>query len=67
MTDRALIENLAVIYAWAGESEQARNQLAFGITNLSNLSYSQLGLNPFLHSLRGDPRFEKIVAVPSAK
>jgi len=58
---------LAVIYAWTRESEQACNQLALGIANLSNLSYGQLRLSPFWDSLRGDPRFEKIVAVPSAK
>jgi hypothetical protein len=48
-----------MIYAWTGDSEQACNQFAFGITNLSYLSYSQLGLNPFGIHYPGDPRFEK--------
>ena len=66
-TSAAPIEILAVICAGTGESEQACNKLALGITNRSNLSYSQLRLNPFWDSLRGHPRFEKIVAAPSAK
>ena len=67
IADRALIENLGVIYACTAESEQACNQLALGITNVSDLSYGQLRLNPFWHSLRDDPDFEKIVAMHSAK
>jgi len=67
MTNSAVIENLAVIYACTGENEQACNQFALGITNLSRRSYGQLCLHPFWHSLRGDPGFEKIVAVPSPK
>jgi hypothetical protein len=42
-------------------------QLAFGITNLSDLSYGQLRLNPFWDFTTRRSAFQKIVAVPSAK
>ena len=56
------IEYLAVIYAWTGETEQALDQLKHAATIPSDVSYGQLRLHPFWDSLRGDPRFEKIVA-----
>ena len=56
------IEYLAVIYAWTGETEQALNQLKHAATIPSNVSYGQLRLHPFWDSLRGDPRFEEILA-----
>ena len=56
------IEYLAVIYAWTGETEQAIDQLKHVATIPSDVSYGQLRLHPFWDSLRGDPRFEEIVA-----
>jgi hypothetical protein len=57
-----LITNLAQIYALTGEKDLALEQLA----TVSNLpfgpSYGQLRLDPEWDSLRGNPRFEKIVA-----
>lgn len=55
-----LIINLAIIFAWSGESELAIDQLegAAGIPSL--LSYGLLKLHPQWDSLRGNPRFEAL-------
>jgi hypothetical protein len=55
----------AVIAAWAGEKDLALQQLNAaiplpGATFIT--SYGILKLMPFWDPLRGDPRFEKIVA-----
>ncbi len=57
-----LILNLAVIYAWTGEKELALKQLAEAAQLPSSLNYGWLRLHPDWDPLRGDPRFEKIVA-----
>src|SRR6266513_2283463 len=57
-----LILNLAVIYAWTGEKELALKQLAEEAQLPSSLNYGWLRLHPDWDPLRGDPRFEKIVA-----
>jgi hypothetical protein len=57
-----LILNLAVIYAWTGEKDLALMQLAEAAQLPSSLNYGWLRLHPDWDSLRGDPRFEKIVA-----
>jgi hypothetical protein len=58
----ALAINLAQIYAWTGEKERAIEQLAAVERVPNRLSYGLLKLHPYWDSLRGDPRFEKIVA-----
>jgi TolB-like protein/class 3 adenylate cyclase/Tfp pilus assembly protein PilF len=57
-----LILNLAVICAWTGEKDLALKQLADGARIPSTLNYGWLRLHPDWDLLRGDPRFEKIVA-----
>src|SRR6266576_729603 len=60
-----LIKYLAMIAAWVGEKDLACEQLATAVrypTSGSDLSYGELKLMPWWDSLRGDPRFEKIVA-----
>ena len=57
-----LIEYLAVIYAWSGKSELACDQLEAATKIPGTLSYGQLKLSPLWDELRGNPRFEKIVA-----
>jgi TolB-like protein/class 3 adenylate cyclase/Tfp pilus assembly protein PilF len=57
-----LIQYLAVIYAWTGEKDLALEQLSVAAHIPSHLSYGHLRLHPYWDSLRGDPRFEKIVA-----
>ena len=57
-----MIEYLAMIAAWAGDKELACEQLAIAVRPPSTVSFGQLKLLPFWDPLRGDPRFEKIVA-----
>jgi len=57
-----LIKYLAAIYAWTGEKDLAFEQLATAAQMPGYLSYGQLRLHPYWDPLRGDPRFEKIVA-----
>ena len=55
----------AITAAWAGEKELALQQLETGLRAPAAaiaLSYGALKLFPFWDPLRGDPRFEKIVA-----
>jgi TolB-like protein/Flp pilus assembly protein TadD len=58
----AMIKYLAMIAAWVGDDDLACEQLAVAIRPPSRLSYGQLKLLPFWDPLRGNPRFEKIVA-----
>jgi hypothetical protein len=48
--------------AWVGDKDLACEQLAIAIRGPSNVCYGQLKLMPLWDPLRGDPRFEKIVA-----
>jgi serine/threonine protein kinase/tetratricopeptide (TPR) repeat protein len=57
-----MIEYFAMIAAWAGDKDLACQQLTIAVRYPSSLSYGQLKLSPFWDPLRGDPRFEKIVA-----
>ena len=62
MVGAVLIINLATIYALTGEKALALQQLET-VSKLPNgPSYGGLRLDPEWDSLRGDPRFEKIVA-----
>jgi len=57
-----LISGLARIYALTGEKELALKELDTVSKLQWGPSYGQLRLDPEWDSLRGDPRFEKIVA-----
>jgi serine/threonine-protein kinase len=58
-----LIKYLAVIYAWTGDKDRAIERLVEAAKLPgSYLSYGYLRLNPLWDPLRGDPRFEAIVA-----
>jgi hypothetical protein len=57
-----MIAYLAMIAAWVGDKDLACEQLARSLRYPSPLSYGELKLLPFWDPLRGDPRFEKIVA-----
>ena len=52
----------AIICAWTGERELALGQLEALIKTPGFHTYGNLRLNPMWGPLRGDPRFEKIVA-----
>lgn len=56
-----LIEYLALIYAWTGETDRAIEQLREAAKFPSYLSYGRLVLRPRWDPLRGHPGFEKIV------
>jgi TolB-like protein/class 3 adenylate cyclase/Tfp pilus assembly protein PilF len=60
-----VLQYFAITAAWAGDKELALQQLEAGlrapVASLM-LSYGALKLLPFWDLLRGDPRFEKIVA-----
>ena len=60
-----VLQYFAITAAWAGDKELALQQLETGLraphASLM-LSYGALKLFPFWDPLRGDPRFEKIVA-----
>lgn len=58
----ALAVNLAQIYAWLGEKDLAIEQIATVERSPNELSYGLLKRHPYWDSLRGDPRFEKIVS-----
>jgi hypothetical protein len=58
----AMIKYLAMIAAWVGDNDLACEQLATAVRLPNSPSYGQLKLLPFWDPLRGDPRFEEIVA-----
>ena len=62
MNGPLMIKYSAMIAAWVGNKDLACEQLATAIRFPSFLSYGHLKLQPFWDPLRGDPRFEKIVA-----
>jgi TolB-like protein/Tfp pilus assembly protein PilF len=57
-----IMKYLAMIAAWVGDNDLACKHLADAVRYPSTLNYGQLKLLPFWDPLRGDPRFEKIVA-----
>jgi TolB-like protein/Tfp pilus assembly protein PilF len=57
-----MIKYLAMIAAWTGDKDLACEQLAIAARPPSTVSYGQLKLLPCWDPLRGDSRFEAIVA-----
>jgi TolB-like protein/class 3 adenylate cyclase/Tfp pilus assembly protein PilF len=59
-----VVEYFAIVAAWVGEKNLACEQLATAtrVSGFGTISYGQLKLLPYWDPLRGDPRFEKIVA-----
>jgi TolB-like protein/Tfp pilus assembly protein PilF len=60
-----VLQYFAITAAWTGDKELALQQLEIGLhapEPSDTLSYGGLKLLPFWDPLRGDPRFEKIVA-----
>jgi tetratricopeptide (TPR) repeat protein len=56
------ITNLAMIYAWCGDKDAALQQLKTSAELPVGVSYGELKQSPDWDSLRGDPRFEQIIA-----
>jgi tetratricopeptide (TPR) repeat protein len=67
-----LVANLALVYAWTGEHDRALEQLEkvatipAAVTYPVGVTYGDLRFNPCWDDLRGDPRFDKIVAASKA-
>ncbi len=65
----AWVANLALVYAWTGERDRALEQLEKVATIPGNPevpTYGDLRFNPCWDDLRGDKRFDKIVAAAKA-
>jgi tetratricopeptide (TPR) repeat protein len=65
MNGSRVLQYFAITAAWAGDNDLALHQLEAGLRAPAAsfaLSYGALKLLPFWDPLRGDPRFEKIVA-----
>jgi tetratricopeptide (TPR) repeat protein len=61
--DGALVlEGLAQVYTWSGERDRAIEVVQKLADMPSYINYARLKLHPLWTPLRGDPRFEKIVA-----
>jgi serine/threonine protein kinase len=60
------VVHLALVYAWTGERDRALEQLEIVAAIPAGPTYGDLLLNPRWDSLRGDPRFDKIVAAAKA-
>ncbi|HZC34825.1 MAG TPA: FlgO family outer membrane protein [Chthoniobacterales bacterium] len=57
-----IVTNLAVVYAWNDELDQAFATLE-PLTNISyGIYYGQLKLDPYWEPLRKDPRFERLLS-----
>jgi TolB-like protein/Tfp pilus assembly protein PilF len=63
----AFAVNLAQIYAWTGNKDLAIEQIAAVERAPNYLTYGMLKLHPQWDDLRGDPRFEQIVASQAPK
>ena len=57
-----LVQYLSIIYSWTGQKDLAIKQLKRGAAIPSTINYGMLRLHPYWDELRGDPRFEQIVA-----
>jgi len=57
-----MIKLFALMCAWVGEKDVAFEQLAKAAQLPGDLHYGELQLHPIWDPLRGDPRFDKIVA-----
>jgi TolB-like protein/class 3 adenylate cyclase/Tfp pilus assembly protein PilF len=62
-----MIEMFAVTCAWTGEKDLALERLKIALQNPGYITYGDLKLHPYWDSLRGDPRFEKIVQSQAPK
>jgi tetratricopeptide (TPR) repeat protein len=62
-----MVADLTLVYAWTGERDRALEQLEKVATIPGNApTYGDLLLNPCWDDLRGDKRFDKIVATAKA-
>src|SRR5437870_4877832 len=57
-----VLEGLAQVYTWSDEPDQAIELLQKLVSMPSYINYARLKFHPLWKPLRGDPRFEAIVA-----
>jgi TolB-like protein/Tfp pilus assembly protein PilF len=57
-----VLEGLAQVYTWTNEPDRAIELLQKLVTMPGYTNYARLKLHPMWNPLRGDPRFQKIVA-----
>ena len=62
-----LMNYLAMIYAWCGDKDAALTQLESSVKSPVGISYGELKQSPDWDSVRGDPRFEKLVGALAPK
>jgi serine/threonine protein kinase/tetratricopeptide (TPR) repeat protein len=62
LTGPLMEKYLAMIAGWAGDKDLACEELGAAIRDHGTINYGYLRLFPLWDPLRGDPRFEKIVA-----
>ena len=62
-----MLHYAAIAAAWAGDKDLACERLAAAVSHPSVLSYGRLKLLPWWDPLRGDPRFEKVIAALAPK
>jgi hypothetical protein len=61
MDGPTVLTNLAVVYAWTGQIDQAFNQLAISAKTPHGIYYGQLKKSPLWDPLRKDPRFDELL------
>jgi TolB-like protein/Tfp pilus assembly protein PilF len=57
-----VVMNLAVVYAWTGQIDQAFKELATSAKTPHGIYYGQLKKSPLWDPLRKDPRFDELLA-----
>jgi TolB-like protein/tetratricopeptide (TPR) repeat protein len=62
MDGPTVLANLAVVYAWTGEADNAFNQLAILAKTPHGIYYGQLKKDPLWDPIRKDPRFDQLLA-----
>jgi hypothetical protein len=55
------VQNLALVYCWIGQRDNAIEQLSLLVKEAGKPSYGELKQDPVWDPIRGDPRFERIV------
>ncbi len=62
ITGAAILKHLVITYAWCGDKDHALENLTVLSKIPSDVNYGTLHLDPIWDSVRGDLRFEQIVA-----
>ena len=62
LTHAELLKSLAVVYAWTGDKDAALDVLKKLLQTPAPINYGELRLHPYWEPLRGDRRFEQLIA-----